>query len=139
MLPNAFIGKTEQPKTAELNAALGETRILWEQLVAAMTTEMGIGAGEWHSYSSKAGWSLRMRKGKRNIVYLVPHAGGFHAALVLGDRALAAMLGVKLPAAVLRIVEAATRYPEGTGFRLEVKTARDIQVVKQLVTIKLAN
>src|SRR5690242_12188776 len=83
-MTNAFVGKAVEPSDAELAVELGSAQALWTKL----RDEVGLG-GEWHSYSKKAGWSLRLRKGERNIVYLVPGRGEFDISMVFGDRAVA--------------------------------------------------
>ena len=55
MLPNAFIGKPKQPTAAELTAALGPARALWDQLLAGLAGEHNLTVQEWNSYSRKAG------------------------------------------------------------------------------------
>src|SRR5690242_10990317 len=109
MLPNAFAGKTTQPDDDDLSSALGAARVLWDETVLELLAELESGSAEWHSYSAKAGWSLRIRCKERNIVYLVPHAGGFEAAFVLGDRAIAAVSVANVPASVLSIIAGARR------------------------------
>jgi hypothetical protein len=46
---------------------------------------------------------------------------------------------IKLPQRVVKIIDEAPRYPEGTGVRFNVKGFKDIAIVKKLAAIKLAN
>jgi hypothetical protein len=69
MSANAFIGKAEEPTEAELAAALGPAKAIWDQLIDDLAEECGIGDQEWNSYSRKAGCSLRLKREQRNIVY----------------------------------------------------------------------
>ncbi len=139
MAPNAFIGKSEPPTEAELTAELGDTRRLWDDVMSRLASECNIVDQEWNSYSKKAGWSVRLKVKKRNIVYLAPWHGGFRVAFVLGGRAVAAVHEAKLPRAVVKLVEEGQRYPEGTGVRFDVKRAKDVDAVIQLAAIKLKN
>src|ERR1035437_6387990 len=139
MLPNAFIGNAEKPTGEELAAELGPAQALWDQLVTGLAQEYGVAVQEWNSYSRKAGWSLRLKRGERNIVYLSPGRGCFMASFALGDRAVRAARESALPKPVLQIIESAKRYAEGTAVRLEVSGPRDIAAVKKLAAIKLAN
>jgi hypothetical protein len=82
--------------------------------------------------------SPRYRK-QRTIVWLAPCRGAIHVAFILGDRALEASRAAKLPRRVNTALGAATRYPEGTAVRFEVKTARDIGAITKLAEIKLAH
>jgi hypothetical protein len=108
-------------------------------LLIDLDREFGVNIREWNSYSPKAGWSLRVKRKARTIVWLGPRAGSFIAALILGDKAVQAARQSKLPPRVIKIINEAKRYAEGTGVRLEVKTPKDIALVKMLAAIKLAN
>ena len=135
MSPNAFIGRTKPPTDEELSTELGAARALWDELL----TELALPIQEWNSYSPKAGWSLKLKLKKRTIVYLAPCHGSFRVAFVLGDRAMEAARQVKLPKAVLKIIDEAPRYPEGSGLRLEIAARKDLAAVKKLAEVKLAN
>jgi hypothetical protein len=135
---NAFIGKTTQPTPKELYAALGSSAELWNQLVDWLA-EQGAATQEWNSYSPKAGWALRLKHKKRNIIYLAPCAGCFRVAFIFGDKAVAAAREGNLSKGTLKLLDEAPRYPEGTGLRLIVKAAKDLAAIKKLALIKLAN
>ena len=78
---------------------------------------------------------LPLRRGKRRIVYLVPSNGCFQASFILGDKALGAARLAKLP----KKATEGTRYPEGTGIRIAVKSEKDVALVEKLAAVKLAN
>jgi hypothetical protein len=139
MPENAFAGRATQPTEGELASALKDSHPLWQNLVADLKKELKLDRQEWNSYSVKAGWSFRLQSKKRNIVYLSPRAGNFLASFALGDKAVAAAQKSNLPSHVLRIVNGAKRYAEGTAIRIEVRAAEDVDVVKTLVKIKLEN
>jgi hypothetical protein len=127
-MANAFIGKAAAPSDAELAVELGSAVKWWDALRAAVGLP-----GEWHSYSKKAGWSMRLQSAKRNIVYLIPAKGSFEVSFALGDRAVAAVREAGLAA----LVDGAKRYAEGTAVRFGVMSAKDVATVKKLVQIKL--
>jgi len=136
--PNAFIGKASTPTTKEVAAVLGKTAVLWKELVDWFD-EQGATGQEWTSYSSKAGWSLRLKVKKRNIVYFAPCSGCFRIAFIFGDKAMAAARQSNLSKAMLKLLDEAPRYPEGTGLRLIVKAQKDLAAIRKLALIKLAN
>ncbi|HKN36788.1 MAG TPA: DUF3788 domain-containing protein [Terriglobales bacterium] len=139
MLPNAFVGKPEKPTDPELAAELGAAKALWDQLLADLAKESNLDVREWNSYSIKTGWSLRLQRKKRNIVYLSPYRGGFRASFALGDKAVKAAQQSKFPTQVLKSISQAKRYAEGTAVRIEVHEAKDLALVKKLVALKLEN
>jgi Protein of unknown function (DUF3788) len=134
MTPNAFIGRAKAPADEELSAELGAARALWDQLLGDMAL-----SAEWHSYSLKAGWSLRLKSGKRNILYMTPCRGSFRVSFALGEKAMRAARDSGLPARVLKILDEAPRYAEGAGVRLDVAAKRDLAVVRKLAAAKMAN
>lgn len=139
MEPNAFIGKSKKPTDDALVVALGPSKKLWDQLVSELADELGADIQEWNSYSPKAGWSLRVKQKKRMIVWLAPCLGCFRVAFILGDKAVKAARQSKLPKQVLKVLDEAPRYPEGTGVRLTVKAAGDLAAIHELAAIKLKN
>ena len=134
---NAFLGKTTRPTDSDLEKALGPAKPLWDQLVAELASEHDVTTQEWMSYSAKSGWSLRLKSGKRTIVWLVPYAGCFQVAFIFGQKALTAIRHSAVPARVLRMLDDARKYPEGTGLRFQIKAAKDMAVVRKLAAIKL--
>lgn len=139
MLPNAFIGKPEKPTEDELSAALGPGKAVWDQFLADLAADFDVPIQEWHSYSPKAGWALRVKRGKRTILYLSPCQGCFLASFALGDRAVAAARRSRLSRQVLKNLDEAKRYAEGTALRIEVHGPQDIATIKKLATVKLEN
>lgn len=137
--PNAFIGKPEQPTEEEIQAALSASAEAWAKLVTWLQTEQGLDGEEWKSSSPKYGWSLLLKRKKRTIVYLGPCDGCFRVAFVLGDRAVKAAREGGLSKPILKLLDEAPRYAEGTGLRLMVKRPEDLAGIKKLALIKLAN
>jgi hypothetical protein len=139
MLENAFIGKLKKPTSADVSAVLGPSKALWDDLVADVKDVCKIDGKEWKSYSPKAGWSLRLIRKKRNILYLAPSHGCFRVSFVLGDKAIKAARTSGLPARAIKIIDNAKRYPEGTAIRIDVKNSKDVDLIKQLAVIKAEN
>jgi len=136
---NAFVGKAKKPTEEELAAALGPAKVVWDRFIAELAEKNGVDVQEWSSYSRKTGWSLRLKRKKRTIVWLAPCRGCFRVAFILGDKAMKTARECQFPKRVVKILEEAPKYPEGTGVRIAVKGAKDIAVLKKLAAIKLAN
>jgi uncharacterized protein DUF3788 len=136
---NAFAGQAEQPTQNAVETALGNSCVLWNQLVSELKQELKLDGEEWNSSGLKYGWSFRLQLRKRNIVYLGPRAGSFRAAFILGDKAVTVAGRSKLPAYVLKMIAEAKRYGEGTPVRIEVSKPEDLEPVKILAKIKVQN
>lgn len=137
MPTNAFIGKTKQPTDAELAAALGPAKSAWDKVIADLATEYGVAVQEWSSYSPKAGWSLRLKRDKRVILYLIPCEGCFMVGCVFGDKALKAAFESRLPERIVKVIKEAKRYAEGAGFRIDVTSVKEVAFIEKLAAIKL--
>ena len=136
---NAFAGQSDRPTQKAVESVLGQSCALWKQLVTELKQDLHLDGEDWHSSGVKYGWALRLRLKDRNIVYLGPRVGSFMASFVLGDKAVAAAHKSELPAYVLKMIAEAKRYGEGTPVRIEVSRPEDLNPVKMLARIKVAN
>jgi hypothetical protein len=136
---NAFVGRTSQPGPEEIKAALGSSAAAWNQFVDWIEHEKDVTTEEWKSDAPKYGWSLRLKKKDRTIVYLSPCDGCFRASFVLGDRAMEAARHTRFPQKVAETIAGSPHYGEGTGVRLIVKKPTDLPPIRKLAEIKLAN
>ena len=140
MLTNAFIGRDSAPTEADTDTELGRAaKELWDSLIDRLAAENLASTKEGHSYSRKAGWSLRLKRADRTILYLIPSHGAFSVAFALGDKAVKAAHAIGLPKRVLRIIDSSRRYAEGTGVRLDVNGPDDVEAVLKLAGVKAAN
>ena len=76
---------------------------------------------------------MRLKRGERNIAYLIPGSGQFEVSMVFGDRAVAAARDRGLAP----MFDGAKRYAEGTAVRFPVTGPRDFTNLKKLVEVKL--
>lgn len=139
MLTNAFIGRTETPAETDLIVVLGPAHPVWNQLLSDLEREHGPLMLEWKSYAAKHGWALRVLRKKRTVVWLSPAEGAFIVTFILGEKAMRAARETKLPVHIVRALDTAPKYPEGTGVRLEVKSPREIAALRKLAAIKVAH
>ena len=136
MGPMSFDDKARVPDEKALAGGLGPAKRLWDEIVGHIKAEYAPVTEAWGFYKA---WSLRLKRKKRTILYLLPREGHCLCAFVFGGKATEAARAAKLPEATLKEIETATVYAEGRGFRLEVRTARDVETMKTLAAIKMAN
>ncbi len=126
-----------QPTDDQVAEVLGEAAEVWSSLREWLDRDGGIDGWQWGSSGKKYGWGLRAKRGSRTIAYLIPQRDSFLVGLVLGDRAMTAARASRLSAPVEQVITSARRYGEGTGFRLPVAEAADLDDIEALVRIKL--
>ncbi len=139
MYTNAFIGKTKKPTESEVARALGVAKSVWDKLLSDLAEQYELTECEWNSYSPKYGWALRIKRKKRNIIYLSPAEGYFRITMILGGKAMKAAYDGEFPVRVVKILKESKKYPEGNAIYIDVKATRDIPVITKLAGIKLAN
>lgn len=139
MLVNAFINRAKPPTDTDLAVALGPAKPVWDRLLFELESGLGVKGQEWKCYSPKWGWSLRVKRKARTIVWLAPSERSFEVLFILGDKAMRAARQTQFPQRIVRAMDEAMKWPEGTGIRLRVKSVRDITALKRLAAIKLAN
>ena len=135
---SVFGDPASPPTAAELHRVLGPARRAWERLAQHVGQTYGPVVEQWSFAGAKFGWSLRLRKTDRVILYLIPQAGQFLVGIVLGGKAVAAAQSSGLPAPVLAAIAAAPRYAEGTGLRLPIAGEGDLAPVETLTALKMA-
>lgn len=138
MALSAFAEKARPPVAAEVARVLGAAAPSWDELRAHVAATCPPVSEEWGFPGAKYGWSLRLRRKERILLYLTPQEGCFVAGVVLGDRAVAALPGSGVSERVLSLFAAARRYVEGTGIRLEIGPDGDLDDFRRLLVLKTA-
>ncbi|MEO8102501.1 MAG: DUF3788 family protein [Betaproteobacteria bacterium] len=138
MTLSAFADRSARPSEADLLRVLDSAAPLWTDLVAHISSRYEPVSEQWHFAGARFGWSMRLRRTDRIVLYLIPQAGTFLAGIVLGAKAVAAAQDEKLPVAVLKLIAEAPRYAEGTGVRLPIASQGDLSAIKKLVALKMA-
>lgn len=139
MALSAFADKSRPPERAALDQVLGASAGLWQELVSHVTERHAPITEQWNHAGAKYGWSLRLKRKDRIVLYLTPQAGSFLVGVVLGEKAVKAARDSGLPEAVLALVEAAPRYAEGRGLRLTVTRDEDLIAVQKLAAAKMGS
>jgi len=140
MSASCFLDQSSAPDDAAVAAALGRSKRYWDELVDHLRQVCGEVTLVWKCPAAKYGWSMRLLRKKRVILYLVPLHKSFGVTFVLGERAYQAVKASKtLPRGVVDIIDRAPKYVEGRGFQVPVRHKRDLAGLKELMAIKLAH
>lgn len=136
---SAFTDKSREPTDEDLREVLGKSYQVWTRLIDAVAEQIGPISETWGFTSKSTGWGLRLRQKDRIILYMTPQTGKFIASFALGEKAVAAAKLVKLSSDLLAAIDAAPRYAEGRGVRIEVTGKRQVPHVAILAEIKSRN
>lgn len=138
MALSALDDKTAEPTAAALAKVLGSSEGTWRHLISRIEASHGPLTEDWTYSGAKYGWTCRLRKKKRTILYLIPQTEGFLVGVVLGDRALTLLRRDELSTEVLALIDEAPRYGEGTGFRVPVASVADCGEIETIVEAKMS-
>lgn len=126
------------PSSADFLDLLGPASVLWSELQEAIRAACPAMTERWVYGGRKYGWSCRLERGQKGILYMTPDAGYFRVGLALADAAREAALAGDIPAEIREELASATKAMEGWPVRMPVRTAADAAVALKLAEIKLA-
>ena len=79
-----FLNQEAQPEPEQVRQAIGkEVLPVWEDVTTCLATSFSEYQPEWRYYSAQHGWSLRYRRGSRQLLALFPERGAFSALVTL--------------------------------------------------------
>jgi len=137
MTLSIFDNKLKQPADNEIAIVLDKAKQLWDELKECLVKNYNNILEEWKYYGKTSGWTLSLKHQKRTILYLFPCEGFFIVLFVFGKKATVAAKQSSLPKNILNAIRRAKPYVEGRSFRVEVKSAEDLENVKKLAGIKM--
>jgi hypothetical protein len=137
MPTSAFDDQSRPPDRGELAEVLGPSWGFWDALVSTVVDAHPL-TQLWNFSGAKYGWSLRLKRRDRILLYLTPKSGCFVLGVVLGEKAAKAAHVSGLPEEVLALIDDAPRYAEGRGIRLAVSTEKDLAAARMLLALKTA-
>ena len=139
MAYSAFDDKDLEPRDSDLVATLGDSWNLWGELESLVEEHFQPLSVDWVFSGRKWGWSLRLKRKKRTVLYMTPRSGHFVVGFALGQKAVDAAHKSDLPQATLEMIDGSQKYAEGRAVRLEVRTGHDLCTAARIAAIKMEN
>jgi hypothetical protein len=133
---SAFGDAAHAPAEGELRATLGSSYAAWSRLREEVATRVPDLRELWAFSGKSTGWGLRLRHRERVLVYMTPRDGAFLVSLALGEKAVAKAHDARLPKQLLSAIDAAPRYAEGRGLRVQVARVGQVSALAKLAQIK---
>ena len=136
MALSAFDDKTRPPTDDQLRSVLGKAHGSWVKLLALVADRIEPVSEVW---KFSTGWSLRVLRKDRVILYMTPQQNQFLVSFALGEKAVGAAHASRLSASVLKAIDDAPRYGEGRGVRIPVRGGSQLTTLARLAQIKHEN
>jgi hypothetical protein len=138
-MKSIFTDKDVKPTANDLKKALGKTFQIWKSIEEFMQEKDPKATSEWNYSGEKYGWSFRIKDKKRVLVYLLPRDMFFKVAFAFGQKATDQIMQSDIAESIKTELQLARAYAEGRGIRIDVKDASNLEDIRQLIRIKLAN
>jgi hypothetical protein len=129
--------RKKQPTDAALTRSLGGNKAHWDALADHVANACEGLECEWKFYGAKHGWTYKVSRKRKAVLYMTPHRTDFTASMALRDEAIEALRRADLPRELIAEIEASKAYPEGRPARVRVTSRAKVVLVKKLVAIKL--
>ena len=139
MVGSLFTDKSKVPDDPALSRALGNRAGLWKAIERELRAALGDLDVEWKHYGAKSGWIMKLLWKKRNLFFLTPGDGRFRVAFVFSEKAVEAIAAGGFAEPLITELQAARKYAEGRGLRIEVGSDADVRTVVALAKIKSAS
>ncbi len=131
--------RSKKPMDAALARSLGKNKKHWDAIDDHVANACDGLECEWKFYGAKHGWTYKVTRKKKAVLYMIPHGKNFTASMALREKAIEAARGSNIPSELVAEIEAAKAYPEGRPARIEVTSQKKVGIVKKLIAIKLEN
>tara|TARA_R110001583_G_scaffold21469_2_gene81555 strand:+ start:8085 stop:8504 length:420 start_codon:yes stop_codon:yes gene_type:complete len=139
MSASIYTEKLIEPDDKMLTHDLSASKKFLDTIATFIETEYGDFKPVWKFYNKKSGWILKMFTKKRNVLFIVPCNNYFRTAFTLGDKAANLILNSDLPKTIKNDLSEAKKYAEGRTIQIEVKTQPDLDIILDMIRIKLTH
>jgi hypothetical protein len=137
MSASIYDDKLVLPTVQMLIHDLKDSKKYLDRISSFISDEYGNYNPEWKYYNKRSGWVLKLFSKKRNVLFVVPYAGFFKTTFVFGDKAAQLVFNSNLPANIRNALKIAQKYMEGRLIVLEVKNEADLNIILELIQIKM--
>jgi|APIni6443716594_1056825.scaffolds.fasta_scaffold11155_3 hypothetical protein len=136
MTIGALLDGKHRPSKKDIQASLGASNDLWDDLVKSISTDHGV-RGDLEFGGAKYGWALEFRKGGRALVSMFPAEGYFTVQIVLGKAAVPLADALDLGKNARWVFDNARQLYDGRWLYMPVRTKRDLEDAKLLIAAKV--
>jgi hypothetical protein len=127
------------PTNELLEAAIGETFLLWTAIENYTLSLCPEAKKEWKFSGQKHGWSYRISDKKRVLVYLLPRDKFFKVAFVFGKIAFHEIVESHIDVNIKNELMTTKEYAEGRGIRIVVTDENQLKDIQFLIETKINN
>jgi hypothetical protein len=125
------------PSDDLIYSLIGEKQFLWKTIVKHTTDSYKDVFGSWNYYNDGKQWLFKLVQKKKTIFWAGVLADCFRISFYFGDKAEPFIEGSRLPQKIKDDFKTSKRYGALRAISVRLIDESDIEVVKELVSVKL--
>jgi len=130
--------KDQLPTDEVVFAHIGKSKLYWEKLFNYTRSEHPDFSDQWRYYNDGKSWLLKVVKKSKTIFWVSVMNGSFKTTFYFGDKAEASILESGISDDLKDSFKNGKRYGKIRGITTEVKSATDLDNVRELTRLKLS-
>ena len=129
--------KDQFPTEEIIFSHIGKTKIIWESIFKYIHTNHSDFSEQWRYYNDGKSWLLKITRKSKTIFWLSIIQNSFRITFYFGDKAEPAILGSTISDTLKKQFKDGKRFGKIRGLTLLMNSKKNIEFVKELISIKL--
>jgi hypothetical protein len=129
--------KNQFPTEEIIFSHIGKSKILWESFFNYIHTNYPDFSEKWNYYNDGKNWLMKISKKSKTIFWLSIIPDSFRITFYFGDKAETDILGSRISDEFKNQFKDGKRFGKIRGLTLIISNKKNIEFVKELISIKL--
>lgn len=129
--------KNQFPSEEIIFSHIGKTKIIWESIFKYIHSNHPDFSEQWRYYNDGKSWLLKITKKAKTIFWLSIIKNSFKITFYFGDKAEPAIMKSKISDSLKNQFKNGKRFGKIRGLTLPMNNKKNIEFVKELMSIKL--
>lgn len=132
-----FSDRQVVPTDEYIFSVLGEKKILWQNIISYPSDNFKDISGVWNYYNDGKQWLFKLSQKKKTIFWGAMFKDTFRITFYFGDKVEPLLENSDLPVKIKEDFKTSKRYGLIRAISLKIFSAADVEIVKQLIAIKI--
>ncbi len=129
--------KNQFPSEEIIFSHIGKTKVIWESIFKHIHSNHPDFSEQWRYYKDGQSWLLKITKKAKTIFWLSIIKNSFKITFYFGDKAEPAIMKSKISDSLKNQFKNGKRFGKIRGLTLLMNNKKNIEFVKELISIKL--
>jgi len=137
MEPHILKDKDQFPTEDVIFSHIGKSRIYWDLIFNYIHSDLLDFNEQWKYYNDGKSWLMKVTRKEKTIFWLSVIHDAFRITFYFGDKAEPAIMESRLSEKLKEEFKEGKRYGKIRGLTLVMNSKKNIEFVKELISIKL--